>query len=125
MTAPIAAGGAVVTHPLALVTIVAEPAVEQRLTADLLALGATGYTIVEARGRGRHGRAREFPGANLRIEVVVPPPVAQRVLAHLAAHYFADYALIAYASEVVVVRSEHYEAAHAIRPASGNRDAAR
>lgn len=107
--------------PYTLVTIVAEPAVEPRLTGDLLALGATGYTVVEARGRGTHGHAREFPGENVRIEVIVPAPVAARVLSHLAAHYFRDYAVIAYATDVMVVRSEKYEAAHGIPTTSDRR----
>lgn len=123
---PAGAGAAgVPTHPCTLVTVVAEPAVEHRLTADLLALGATGYTVVEARGRGARGHAREFPGDNVRVEVVVPTPVAARVLAHLAAHYFADYAVIAYATDVAVVRSDKYDAAHAAPAGPGGRDAVR
>lgn len=105
---PARPGGPAVTHPFKLVTVVAEPAIEGRLTADLVALGATGYTVVEARGRGTHGRAREFPGANLRIEAVVPPEVAERILAHLAAQYFADYAITAYVSDVAVVRAGQF-----------------
>jgi nitrogen regulatory protein PII len=95
-----------------LVTVVAESAIERRVAADLLALGATGVTVTDARGEGtrRLGRS-EFPGANVRVEAVVPPPVAARIVEHLAERYFADYALIAYVSDVTVVRSAKYDAA--------------
>ena len=98
-------------HPMKLVTVVAEPAIEHRLTDELLALGATGFTVVEGRGEGtRHLRAGELPGANVRIETVVPPAVADRILARLAERWFADYSMAAYVSDVMVVRSAKYDA---------------
>ncbi len=100
------------THPMKLVTVIAEPAVEHRLTGELLALGATGFTVVEGRGEGsRHRHAAEFPGAVVRVEAVVPPAVADAVLARLAEHWFEDYSVIAYVSDVAVVRTRKYEAA--------------
>ena len=40
------------THPLKLITIIAEPVLEARITTELLALGATGFTVVDGRGEG-------------------------------------------------------------------------
>jgi nitrogen regulatory protein P-II 2 len=99
------------THPMKLVTIVAEPVLETRLTEELTALGATGFSVVDGRGRGSAGRhAEEIPGTNVRIEALVGRTAADRIVAHLARTYFADYGVIAYVSDVHVVRSAKYDA---------------
>jgi nitrogen regulatory protein P-II 2 len=95
--------------PLKLVTIVAEPVLEEQLTAELRRLGARGFTVTDSRGEGSRGiRASEVPGQGIRIETVVSAAVADRVLAHIAKHYFPSYAVIAYLSTVEVVRGEKY-----------------
>jgi nitrogen regulatory protein PII len=97
------------TVPLKLVTIVAEPVLEEQLTGELKRLGARGFTVVDSRGEGSRGmRASELPGEGIRIDTVVSPEVADRLLAHVAGHYFANYAVIAYVSTVEVVRGEKY-----------------
>jgi nitrogen regulatory protein P-II 2 len=97
------------THALKLVTIIAEPVLEPRLTQELRALGASGFTVVEGRGEGSRGiHAAEIPGINVRIETVVPPEVAERIVDHLTATYFTDYEVIAYLSDVHVVRGDKY-----------------
>lgn len=79
------------------------------LTADLKQLGATGYTLAEARGEGSRGmRASELPGSNVRIETLVDAAVADRILELLATRYFPDYAVVAWAAEVEVVRGDKY-----------------
>ena len=100
-----------ITHPMKLVTIVAEAVVEHRLTDELLALGAAGFTVVDGHGGGtRHQRASDIPGANVRVETVVPEAVADRILQRLSEHWFADFSIIAYVSDVAVVRTRKYEA---------------
>lgn len=97
------------TYPLKLVTIVAEPVLESRLTHELRALGASGWTVVEGRGEGSRGlHATTPPGIIVRIDSVVPADVADRIVEHLATTYFAAYGLIAYVSDVAVVRGEKY-----------------
>ncbi len=98
------------THPIKLVTIVAEAALEYRLTTEIRALGASGFTIVEARGEGSRGGARgvDAPGTNVRIEALVPPEVAQAIVDHVATHYFVDYSIIAYVADVDVVRTRKF-----------------
>jgi nitrogen regulatory protein P-II 2 len=97
------------THPLKLVTIIAEPVLEPRITQELRHLGASGFTVVEGRGEGSRGlHAAEIPGNNVRIETVVPPDVADRIVTHLASTYFTSYEVIAYLSDVAVVRGEKY-----------------
>ena len=97
------------THPFKLVTIIAEPVLEARLTMELRQLGATGWTVVEGRGEGSRGiHAAEIPGVNIRIDSIMTPAVAERVVQHMATHYFAEYEVIAYVSDVAVIRSDKY-----------------
>jgi nitrogen regulatory protein P-II 2 len=95
--------------PLVCVTVVAEAVLEQRLLRDVQAAGARGWTVTEARGQGtRSVRASEGEGANVRLETLVQPDVAQRLLALLARDYFPHFAVVAWTSEVQVVRGEKY-----------------
>lgn len=92
-----------------LVTIVAEPVLEERLVEALHRLGARGHTVCEVHGAGSRGmRASDPPGRGVRIETVVSPQVAERILDHVATHYFPHYAVIAFVSAIEVVRGEKY-----------------
>ena len=97
------------TVALKLVTVVAEAFLEDRLLRELRGLGAKGYTLSEVRGEGSRGvRASEWEGKNIKIELLVSPAVADRMLAHLADHYFTHFAVVAYLQTVEVVRGEKY-----------------
>ncbi len=50
----------------------------------------------------------DWDGANVRIETVVPPRVADAIFAHLRAHYFSYYAIFAYVTDVWVERPDRY-----------------
>lgn len=93
-----------------LVTIVTEASLERRLIQDLENLGARGWTVSDARGKGAEGE-RE-PGwdtvGNIRIEVVCDPPIAERIAAHVSAEYFEDHAIVLYLSDVRVLRGEKF-----------------
>ncbi len=98
-----------ITTPLKMVVIVAEPVLESRLVNELRALGATGYTILDGRGEGtRHAHATDLPGANIRIEAIVSPAVAGAVMEFVSAHYFVNFSFIAYVVDVAVARSGKY-----------------
>ena len=95
--------------PLKLVTVIAEALLEDRLVADLKSLGARGHSISEVRGEGSRGvHASEWEGRNVRIEVLAAPAVADAILGHLATHYFPLYAVVAYLTDVHVVRGDKY-----------------
>lgn len=99
------------TTPLKLVTIIAEALLEDRLVQEIRGLGATGYTVTRASGRGTRGvRASEWEGNNVRIETLVVEAVADQLLTHLADHYFEHFAVVAYTQTVEVVRPEKYGA---------------
>lgn len=62
----------VLTEKRTLLTIITEAAIEQSILRDAEQLGITGYTVSDARGRGRHGLrdAAWDEKANIRIDVI-------------------------------------------------------
>ncbi len=96
-------------YPLKLVTIIADEVIEKRLIADVKKLGAKGYTIAKAHGEGAKGeRMSEWEGENVRLETLVSENVAEKIMAHLAEEYFPNYTIIAYLSDVAVLRGEKF-----------------
>ena len=93
-----------------LLTIVTEGVIERQLVEDVKRLGAHGYTIVDARGEGSRGmRAADWEySKNIRLETVCDRAVAEAIMAHLAQTYYADYAMIAYLTDVQVIRPEKF-----------------
>lgn len=97
------------TQSMKRVTVVAEAVIAERLIEDFLNLGASGYTTTAAEGQGSRGvRASEWEGRNVKIETLVDFTVADRILGCLAEKYFKNYAVIAYAHEVEVIRGDKY-----------------
>lgn len=97
------------TTPLKLVTIVTERILEDRLLRTVEELGARGYTVTQATGRGSRGvRASEWEGPDSRIETLVSPEVADAIVEHVAEAYFEHYAVIVYVQDAEVVRGEKY-----------------
>lgn len=94
---------------LKLVTIICEPVLEAKIAQDLKRLGATGYTVSEGRGEGSRGlHAGDIPGSNLRIEALVAPAKADPIMTHLAEQYFEHYSVIAWLTDVQVLRGDKY-----------------
>lgn len=92
-----------------LLTVVAEAVLEESLVATLGRMGVSGWTITDARGRGSRGRrSGEIPGANVRIETLVGAETAALILDALAERFFADYAIVAWITDVDVVRGDKY-----------------
>lgn len=97
------------TVALSLVTIVAEAVLEESLIATVTELGASGYTLSDARGQGSRGRRLgEIPGDNIRLEVLVRTPSAEALLDRLAERFFEHYAVVAWITDVRVRRGEKY-----------------
>ena len=93
-----------------LVTIVSEAYAREPVTKLLRAVGAHGYTLFAVEGDGSRGkRPGDIPEfANIQIEVVVPPAVAETLLARLESEFFPRYAMIAFECEVRVLRKEKF-----------------
>jgi len=98
------------SHPRKLLTIIAESALEHRLTQMLDKLGAGGYTISDARGRGSRGvrNADWASSGNIRMEVVCGDELADSIEDYLFKHYYNDYAIIAFIIDVAVLRPEKF-----------------
>ncbi|EXF23976.1 nitrogen regulatory protein P-II [Nesterenkonia sp. AN1] len=97
-------------HKRKLLTVVTEAALEGTLVREIESLGAHGYTITDARGKGDHGvrDAGWEASANIRIEVVCDADTARTLATHLREHYYRNYAMILYLSEVEVLRPEKF-----------------
>ncbi len=97
------------TSPMKLLTIVSEALLESRLVEDLEKLGVIGYSISTVKGDLRgHVRASEWEGANIKIESLLSPELADKVLHLLNSEYFPSYAVIAYLTEAEVIRADKF-----------------
>lgn len=97
-------------HPRKLVTIITEAVIENPLVRDLDSLGARGYTVSDARGKGSRGvRSSDWEASNnIRIEIVCQEETADAITSHLAQSYYADYAMIVFVSDVCVCRPKKF-----------------
>ena len=98
-------------YPLKLVTIVGETVIMQDIAKEAVGLGATGYTLSEVIGEGsRSARNVIVTGSSktMKVELVVPMGIAEKILTHVSHHYFEHYAIIAWLSDVQVVRGQAY-----------------
>jgi nitrogen regulatory protein PII len=97
------------TVPMKRVTIIGDDTVKYRIVQELQELGATGYTDCGVHGKGARGiRPRHAEPANTKIEVIATAEVAERILKHIAQHYFDNYAMIAFLDDVEVLRGEKF-----------------
>lgn len=94
-----------------LLTVICEAQLESRVIADLERLGARGYTVTDARGKGGRGvrDAGWDRSANVRIEVVCDAPTASAIAAHLRDRYYNHYAMILFMSDVEVLRGQKFQ----------------
>lgn len=97
-------------HVRKLLTIVTEETIEGFVARDIERLGAHGYTITDARGKGNRGSrdASWEASSNIRIEVVCDMQTAEDIAAHLREHYYDDYGMIIFLSDVEVLRPEKF-----------------
>ncbi|MBL8288238.1 MAG: transcriptional regulator [Rubrivivax sp.] len=91
--------------PCRLLTIVCEAALEVTLLPELEALGARGYTVTDARGKGSSGRrdATWGPHANIRIEVLCSGKTAAAICKVLRDRYDDNYSMVLFVADVEVL----------------------
>lgn len=97
-------------HPIKLVTIVCEAHARDAMTVLLRDVGAQGWTLFQVEGDGAHGtRPADIPEfANIQIEVLLQPDAAATLLERLATEFFPLYAMVAFESDVHVLRQEKF-----------------
>lgn len=93
-------------HSRKLLTIITEAALENTLIRDIERLGATGYTITDARGKGTQGvrNAGWEANSNIRIEIICDIETAKNIATHLRERYYNDYAMTIFVVDVGVWR---------------------
>ncbi len=93
-----------------LVTIVCEAYAKEAVTKLLREVGAHGYTLFAVEGDGSQGRRpADIPEfANIQVEVIVPAEVAGKLLQRLGQDLFPRYGMIAFESEVRVLRPDKF-----------------
>ena len=93
-----------------LVTVICEALVREPLLRLLSEVGAHGYTLFDVEGDGRQGRRsgeiQEY--ANIQVEVIVQPEVAEKLLERLQKEFFAKFAMVAYEADIHVLRKEKF-----------------
>jgi len=99
-------------YPLKLVTVVGESLIMEDVAERGLELGASGYTISEVSGHGsrsaRNVGSTSGGAKTLKVEFVVSAEVATKILDDVSQEYFEHYAIIAWLSDVSVMRGEQY-----------------
>ena len=85
-----------------LLTILTEAVLEDTIIDEIVDLGAKGYTITDARGRGTHGvrSGKWTAGGNIRIEVVGDAALCARIVERLQRQYEKDYGLLMFTTPV-------------------------
>ena len=94
-----------------LITIICESCLEGQITQASIKLGARGYTVCDARGKGAHGlRDGSWPEkGNIRIEIICDEPIATRVLDLLVENYYQNYTFVTFVADVGVLRPEKFK----------------
>lgn len=97
------------TSKLKLITIIAEPILVSQIKREIQAIGSSGLTSTDVSGEGsRHLHTGEIPGNKIKIETVVDSTVAEQILEHISRTYFDNYSIVAYVSDVEVLRVEKF-----------------
>lgn len=93
-----------------LLVLIAEAALEKRLVADALRLGAHGYTVHDVRGGGRMGPREALWEADKSVEVKVicDPAVADAIGQHVLKTYATHYSVTLYFADVGVLRASKF-----------------
>jgi nitrogen regulatory protein PII len=95
--------------PLKLVTIIGADSLESYLVKDIQELGAKGYTISYVEGKGEQElRNSAWEGENVKIITIVSDEVCNKIMDHLQKVYFDKYPMVAFSTDVMVMRSQHF-----------------
>lgn len=90
-------------------TIITESLLTDHLLELIKKYGGTGYTLTKVEGEGSRGtHASDWEGRNTKIETIVNREDADAILDAVNERYFEDYAIIAWLSEVQVLRSKKF-----------------
>ena len=97
-------------HNIKVLTIITEATIESSLLDDFEALGVKGFTIVDARGKGRRGARMGGweTNSNIRIEIICNTELAKTISTFLKDKYYENYAIVMYLSDTQVFRLDKF-----------------
>lgn len=98
------------TYPMKRVTIICEALAREDVLRLIEDTGAHGWTLWEVQGSGSQGRrAADIPEfANIQVEIILQPDVAESLLTRLSAELFPNFAMVAYETEIRVLRPSKF-----------------
>lgn len=92
-----------------LVTIFSDDALQDEIIEALKGCGVKGYTIEDAKGEGLHRmRMNELEGTIIRIETICNEAKCDEVFKMLSEKFFNEYGVIAFATDIQVLRKERF-----------------
>lgn len=96
------------TYNQKLLTIYTEAALESSLIRKIDKLGATGYTITNARGKGSSGSRTAFweANSNIRVEIICTEEIAIAISQGMHEKYGKNYAMMTFTSDIEVMATE-------------------
>lgn len=99
--------------PAKMVTIITSDVLEENLVESVRKRGASGYTIVRARGAGSSGEQTGMldVDTNIKLHVIMPPDRLSGLLDDLEYLINIGHHLTVFVSEVSVLRPEKYTTA--------------
>lgn len=73
-------------------------------------LGAHGYTVADVRGQGSHGARSALwgPDKSIRMEILCDMKTSAAIVEHVETAYFHNFAMVAYVTEVGVLRPDKF-----------------
>lgn len=97
-------------HDIKVLTIITEATIESSLLDDFESLGVNGFTIVDARGKGRRGSRMGGweTNSNIRIEIICKTELAKNISTFLKDKYYENYAIVMYLSDSQVFRLDKF-----------------
>jgi len=97
-------------HQRKLLVVITEAAIERLVIQDARRLGALGYTASAVRGGGLQGEREGAWEADRSVELkfVCAVDIADRIAAHLLAHFAPNYAMTIWLADVQVFRAEKF-----------------
>lgn len=97
-------------HNIKVLTIITEASIEASLMDDFETLNVNGFTIVDARGKGRRGSRMGGweSNSNIRIEIICDAEKAKNISTFLKEKYFENYAIVIYISDSQVFRLDKF-----------------
>lgn len=97
-------------HTVRRLTIYTPASLSAALVERFMSLGAKGYTTVASQGKGDQGTVEDMfaRSSHVRIELIVQPAVADKIMNYLAGASIRSKSIIATSEEVQVIDPTHF-----------------